>query len=44
VSKISMKSVPYGKYFLTFILKIAIINNNLEKIADVIYSQVTPER
>ena len=39
-----MKSTPYEKYFLTFILKIPIINNNLEKIANVIYSQATKDK
>ena len=39
-----MESTPYGKYFLTFILKISIINNNLEKIANVIYSQATKDK
>ena len=39
-----MKSTPCGKYFLTFILKIFIINNNLEKIANVIYSQALHEK
>ena len=39
-----MKSTPYEKYFLTFILKITIINNNLEKIANVIYSQATKDK
>ena len=38
-----MKSIPYEKYFLTFILKITIINNNLEKIVNVIYSQATKD-
>ena len=39
-----MKSTPHEKYFLTFILKIPIINNNLEKIANVIYSQATKDK
>ena len=39
-----MKSTPYEKYFLTFILKIPIINNNLEKIANVKYSQATKDK
>jgi len=39
-----MKSTPYEKYFLTFILKISLINNNLEKIANVIYSQALHEK
>ncbi|MDA8794997.1 hypothetical protein N9O33_04635 [Gammaproteobacteria bacterium] len=39
-----MKSTPYEKYFLTFILKIPIINNNLEKIANAIYSQATKDK
>ena len=39
-----MKSTPYEKYFLTFILKIPLINNNLEKIANVIYSQATKDK
>ena len=39
-----MKSTPYEKYILTFILKITIINNNLEKIANVIYSQATKDK
>ena len=32
------------KYFLTFILKITIINNDLYKIANVIYSQALHEK
>ena len=39
-----MKSTPYEKCFLTFILKITIINNNLEKIANVVYSQATKDK
>jgi len=39
-----MKSTLYEKYILTFILKITIINNNLEKIANVIYSQATKDK
>ena len=39
-----MESTPYEKYLLTFILKITIIYNDLDKIANVIYSQALHEK